>query len=185
MNGNKPFSLGVIVGRFQPVHVGHGRIIDTAAAVCDKVCVFVGSSQESGTAVNPLDYETRARYLRIIYGDRACVFPLPDIGVGNVPAWGEYVIKSAAERFDMPPDLFVTGREERRISWFDGAAGRKIAVLSIPKTVDITASRMREFLIADDAESWRKYTPAALWDEYAAIRAAVLASYGNTRTDSV
>lgn len=181
----KPFALGVIVGRFQPLHVGHGMMMDKAAALCDKVCVFVGSSQESGTNKNPLSYEKRKRLLQKICKDGVYIYPLPDIGVGNTPAWGEYVLNSAAEKFGMTPDLLVTGREERRAGWLDCEAGAGTAQLFIPKTVDITASRMRGYLANGDRESWKKFTDKRLWDEFEDLRRAVLSSQGNTKTDSV
>ena len=49
----KPFALGILVGRFQVVHAGHEQMIRTAMALCDRVGIFIGSSQESGTSKNP------------------------------------------------------------------------------------------------------------------------------------
>ncbi len=54
---NKPFDLGVMVGRFQTLHTGHVYMIEKAVAVCERVGIFVGSSQESGTSKNPYTYE--------------------------------------------------------------------------------------------------------------------------------
>ena len=66
----KPFSLGILVGRFQALHTGHEQMIHTALALCDRVGIFVGSSQESGTANNPFSYETREGLLRLLFGRR-------------------------------------------------------------------------------------------------------------------
>ena len=55
----KPFSLGILVGRFQTIHAGHELMIETALSLCKQVGIFVGSSQEAGTAQNPFSYETR------------------------------------------------------------------------------------------------------------------------------
>ena len=111
----KPYGLGLIVGRFQGIHKGHEMMIDSALAVCGEVAVFVGSSQESGTSKNPFTYNMRREMLERLYGDRIKVFPLPDAGLGNCAAWGEYVIKNAVERTGKRPDLAVSGKEERRI----------------------------------------------------------------------
>ena len=105
----KAFRLGLIVGRFQTLHLGHQAMIDTAAALCEKVVVFIGSSQESGTAKNPFTYEMRRKYLRKVCGRRIKIYPLPDIGVGNTPEWGEYLLNNVTERFgesfmpELPP----------------------------------------------------------------------------------
>ena len=46
---DKPFALGILVGRFQTLHAGHQQMIETALSLCDQAGIFVGSSQESGT----------------------------------------------------------------------------------------------------------------------------------------
>lgn len=182
---DKAFKLGIIVGRFQTFHTGHLDMINKACAVCERVAVFVGSSQESGTLKNPFPYEARKRMLQKIFVDRVQIFPLPDIGVGNSAKWGDYVLQNVRARFGKTPDLLVSGKEERRISWFDSAAGVRVAELYVPKTVDISATRMREFFIEDDEAAWRRYTPQALWDDYAAMRQTVLAAKDHLETDSI
>ena len=172
----KPFSLGILVGRFQALHTGHEQMIHTALALCDRVGIFVGSSQESGTANNPFSYETREGLLRLLFGNRVDIFPLPDIGVGNNAAWGEYVLQNVQQRYHRAPDLLVSGKETRRISWFDGIGGLRISELYIPKTIEISASQMRGFFLADDRESWQRYTDPVLWGEYACLRQIVLSS---------
>ena len=137
---NKPFELGVTVGRFQTLHTGHVYMIEKAAAVCEKVGIFVGSSQESGTAKNPYTYEQRERFLREVFGDTVEIYPLPDIGVGNTSKWGDYVLKNVRERFGKAPDLLVSGKEERRVSWFDSVEGVSVAELYVSKIIDMSAS---------------------------------------------
>ena len=181
----KPFELGIIVGRFQTFHIGHGYIIEKAAAVCETLAVFIGSSQESGTLKNPFTYETRKRILKKLYGDKIVIFPLPDIGVGNNSTWGRYVLNSAEERFNKTPDLLISGREQRRIDWFDGIEDVCVSELYVPKIIDISATRMRDFFISGDFESWKKYTNKKLWDEYNLLRAEVIASKDNLFSESL
>lgn len=123
MSASHPFSLGLLVGRFQMPHLGHQYMIDTALSVCDRVGVLVGSSQESGTAANPFPFELRRDMLRELYGDRIEIAPLPDIGVGNNAVWGNYVLESALHAFGSVPDLAVSGAEGRRTSWFHSSGG--------------------------------------------------------------
>ncbi len=182
---NKPYSLGITVGRFQTFHNGHKDMLDKALALCERVGVFIGSSQESGTAKNPFTYETRARLLQKIYGDALEIRPLPDIGVGNNARWGDYVLRSTVEAFGRQPDLLISGKEERRLDWFDSVRGLAIAELYVPKTVHISASEMRALFVAGDFETWKKYADPRLWDEFNALRRTVLASRGNDGTASI
>ena len=185
MKRGKLFRLGILVGRFQTLHAGHEQLIGTAAALCEKVGVFVGSSQEEGTANNPFSYETRKKMLKKVFGRKIAVFPLPDIGVGNTATWGEYVLGKAFEAFGSEPDLLVSGRESRRTDWFSGEKGRGTAELYIPKTIEISATKMRAFLLEDDRKSWESYSNPALWEMYDDLRTEVIASENNRETKSV
>ena len=182
---NKPYRLGILVGRFQTLHSGHTDMINRAIELCDKVGIFVGSSNESGTSKNPFSYETREDMLKTVFGNEVFVFPLPDIGVGNNSTWGDYVLKNVVERFGEMPDLLVSGKEARRVSWFDSVDGASIAELYIPKTIEISATEMRDFLINDDCESWKKYTDSKLWGKYKKLRQEVLLSKDNSETHSI
>ena len=181
----KPFSLGILVGRFQTIHAGHEQMIQTALALSSRVGIFVGSSQEAGTEKNPFSYEIRAELLRLLFGDRVDIFPLPDIGVGNNSTWGEYVLKNVVERYNQVPDLLVSGKEARRVSWFDGIGDVSISELYLPKTIDISASQMRSFFLENDWVSWQRYTNPVLWKEYGKLRQLVLASREHRETASL
>lgn len=181
----KAYRLGILVGRFQGLHAGHESMIEKAIELCERVGVFIGSSQEAGTNKNPFTYEERKEMLRAVFGERIEIYPLPDIGVGNNATWGEYVLQNVREHFDALPDLLISGKEERRIDWFDGEAGRSIAELCVPKSIGISATEMKDMLFRDDRETWRKYTNPKLWNMYDALRQSVLRSADDLRTDSL
>ena len=181
----KPYKFGLILGRFQTFHKGHKQIIDTACRLCDKAAVFIGSAQESGTEKNPFTYEQRKAMIEKTCRRGVAVYPIDDIGVGNNSKWGEYVVKCVKERCGELPDLFVTGKEERRIDWFDGIEGLDLAELYVPKTIDISASVLRGYMLDGDAASWRKYMPKALWGDFDVMRRIVENSFENKKTDSI
>ncbi|MCR4615884.1 MAG: adenylyltransferase/cytidyltransferase family protein [Clostridiales bacterium] len=181
----KAYKLGIMVGRFQTFHKGHQSMVDKALELCDKVGIFIGSSQESGTNKNPFTYEMRESVLRKVYGDTIEIYPLPDIGVGNNSTWGDYVLDNVTRYFGELPELLISGKEGRRIDWFDSMKGLSIAELYIPKTVDISASEMREMLIKNDFESWKNFCDCRLWDSFSEMRELVLASYQNGETSSI
>ena len=181
----KPYRLGITVGRFQLFHRGHQEMIEKALSLCEKVCVLIGSSQESGTEKNPFSYEMREALLRRIYGEEICIFPLPDIGVGNNSRWGEYVLGRVEECVGQKPDLLVSGKEARRVDWFGGAQGLSVAELYIPKTIDISASRLRTLMIENRREEWQKYCDERLWDSFCEMRDIVLSAQDNHETASL
>lgn len=183
--GNKPFRLGIMVGRFQTLHSGHEFMIDKAIELCDEVGIFVGSSQESGTNKNPFSYEMRKSLLEAIYGNSIKIYPLPDIGVGNTAKWGDYVMQNVLDCFGRYPDLVVSGKESRRTEWLSGDFDKTITEIFVPKTIEISASQMREFFIENNFDEWKKYTNPKCWNKYETLREIVLNSMDNTETASV
>ena len=181
----KPYELGITVGRFQTFHLGHQDMLDKALELCGEVGVFIGSSQESGTYKNPFSYEYRKRLLKTVYGDSLKIYPLSDIGVGNNSKWGDYVLQNVTERFGKAPDILISGKEARRIDWFDSVEGLSIAELYIPKTIDISATQMREFFVTGDFDSFKKFSPKSLWGEFENMRKTVSASQDNKETASI
>lgn len=181
----KPYELGIIVGRFQTFHTGHESMINTALALCEKVGVFIGSSQESCTMKNPFSYEERVKILRKVFDEKIEIYPLPDIGIGNNSKWGDYVLENVYERFCAYPDILISGKEGRRIDWFDSEKGFSIAELYVPKTIYISATTMREHLINDEYEKWKEYTSEKLWDEYENFRQTVLKCKDKLMTNSI
>ena len=142
--GRRPYACGFLVGRFQPIHNGHKRMIDTALKACDKVLIMVGSSQESRTEKNPFTYEERYRMIRSVYpmDDRIEIIPIPDKGVGNNKQWGEFVIQEAKKYGWTENDVFISGEEVRRDNWF----GDDVNKIIIAKNDDITATKVRAAL---------------------------------------
>jgi len=178
----KAYKTGILVGRFQILHKGHGDMIRKAQQICEHIDIFVGSSQESGTLKNPLSFEMRKDLLAQVF-PRAGIFPLPDIGVGNTYAWGDYVVGKVVDCTGGLPDLLVSGVESRRNSWLDDKWN--IAQLFVPKTIDISATRMIQFMLDDDRASWEQYIEPGIAGRYEEIRNFVAASRNNLNTDSI
>lgn len=181
----KPYELGIIVGRFQTFHTGHEYMIRKAVELCDTVGVFIGSAQESATFKNPFSYLLREEMLRKVFGNALKIYPLLDIGVGNNSKWGDYVLENVEKRFGRKPDLLVSGKEERRIDWFDSVAGVTISELYVPKLIDISASEMRDFFLKNDREAYRKYAPEALWDQFDRLRLLMKTAQNYKETASI
>lgn len=179
------FDLGVVIGRFQTFHKGHKQIIETACSMCNRVGVLVGSAQEFGTFKNPFTFEKRKQVLQEICGPKLEIYPLKDIGVGNTSEWGEYVIQKIVEYFGKRPDVLISGKEERRTNWFEGEIGDGIAEVFLPKTIEISATTLRNYLINDEREKWEKYVPEEMHMEYTVMRQLMLAARDNIFSASV
>jgi bifunctional NMN adenylyltransferase/nudix hydrolase len=60
---NKEFDLLVFVGRFQPLHLEHKRIIDIALQKSRNVLVLVGSAGKARTIRNPFTFDERKQMI--------------------------------------------------------------------------------------------------------------------------
>ena len=60
----RKYPYAVVIGRFQPVHFGHQRLIEEAARAADRVIVVVGSDRKPRSARNPFTFDERERMVR-------------------------------------------------------------------------------------------------------------------------
>lgn len=60
-------AIGVYIGRFQPLHMGHVDIIYKALENVEKLIVLIGSTQSSRTIQNPFTYEERKHFFELCF----------------------------------------------------------------------------------------------------------------------
>ena len=162
----KLYRCGCVLGRFNPLHIGHVHLIETALEECDHVLVFVGSSQESRTPRNPFSYEERKEMLLSVFGEKIDVAPLPDLGLGDVPAWGDHLIEEA-DRLGYQVDCFVLGEESKNDKWFSPAVKAKLSFLEVSRLdIPISATSLREAIRNGDEKTFVEFTPKALHPHY-------------------
>jgi len=56
----KPYKLGLVIGRFQPFHLGHKYLIQKALDTADKIIIGIGSANVTDEN-NPYSYELRKK----------------------------------------------------------------------------------------------------------------------------
>ncbi|MFI5265494.1 MAG: adenylyltransferase/cytidyltransferase family protein [Candidatus Levyibacteriota bacterium] len=60
----KKYKTGLVIGRFQPFHLGHKYVIEEALRLCDKIYIGIGSAQIFDEK-NPYSTEKRKKFLEI------------------------------------------------------------------------------------------------------------------------
>ncbi len=163
------YDNGLVLGRFQGLHKGHQALIDTALKNCRKVLVFVGSSNKSGTVRNPFTYELRESMIRELYGDRITIAPLPDIGVGDVSAWGDYLLKTGREAIGEDICAIVCGNERKYHLWFPDKPDLSLVKLDRAE-IPISASELRSFILKDDYRAFCSLTDERMHRYYGVMR---------------
>ena len=93
---NNQLRIGAIVGRFQPFHNGHLKLIQAILSEVDFLKIGIGSSQYSYTMHNPFSYDERKEFIiqslrsENISSDRYEIYPLPDLH--NMKKWVTQVL---------------------------------------------------------------------------------------------
>ena len=171
----KKYKTGLVLGRFQTFHKGHEYIINKALEICDKVLVFIGSSDKYGTIENPFSYELREKLIKKIYGNeivenKLIISPLADLGAGNVTKWGDYLF-CEAEKILRKVDCIVYGEESKCKSWFSERIKKSVNFIVISREdIKINASTLREYMRNNDFEKWKEFVNKKNWGEFEEMR---------------
>jgi bifunctional NMN adenylyltransferase/nudix hydrolase len=174
----KPYDLGMYMGRFGLFHNGHCNVARSTLAVCDRLLIIVGSAQEKGTIRNPFDVQTRIEMIREVFPNKEQVIikPLEDMTNENdiCPEWGEYLINHAKNFGQKMPELMAYGNDESRSHWFSKAYWTE---LIFPReSYPYSGTQGREDLLRNNRENWMKNHPAKMHKYYDRVRGELLAA---------
>lgn len=170
----KVFNTGIIVGRFQHIHSGHEKIINIGRSLCEKLLVFIGSTGEDPSFRNPYDYEYRKKLIEMIYKEdiksgKVIIRPLKDLENKDdlAPKWGEYVLMNAKDILGKRPECIIYGKDKDIFKCFDKNTVKNITEVLVDRNCfNISATKMRHYLLNDDKDEWKKYANKAIYGEY-------------------
>lgn len=174
----KTFKTGVILGRFQHIHVGHEKLINLGLETCDKLLILVGSSNLENEVRNPYSGDYRIKLIEKIYSDeinsgRIIVRKINDISNENdlTPEWGKYVIKTAQDYLGEKLECIIYGKDKNIFKCFDKEDVKDISEILVDrKVLGISATKMREYLKKDEIDNWKKYSNPKIYEEYNTLR---------------
>lgn len=176
------FKNAVIVGRFQPIHIGHEKIINIGLNVADRVLVFVSSSDKEGTTRNPYNARYRIGLIEKIYDEeikngKLIVKPLKDLTNEDdlTFKWGNYVVNEAQNILNEKLECIIYGKDKNIFKCFSKETVTDISEIFVSRNqFPISATKVREFLEIDDKASFDKYINRKIHDEYTYLRSILL-----------
>ena len=144
---------GLMIGRFQPFHLGHLDALHFALSKVDKLWVGLGSSNKSPEKNNPFSAEERKEMILSSIDDETKkkieIFFIPDLD--NHIKW--------IEKIDtiVPPFDIVFSNDELTKHLY---SKRNVQVLSIPflKRDVLSGTNIRNLIISD--QNWNELVPA-------------------------
>ena len=174
----KTFKTGVILGRFQHIHLGHEKLINLGLETCDILLILVGSSSLENEVRNPYSGDYRIKLIEKIYSDeinsgRIIVRKINDISNENdlTPEWGKYVIKTAQDYLGEKLECIIYGKDKNIFKCFDKEDVKDISEILVDrKVLGISATKMREYLKKDEIDNWKKYSNPKIYEEYNTLR---------------
>ncbi len=145
----------LFLGRFQPLHHGHIYMLNKILKLYKKIKIGVGSSQLSGSEINPFTFNERVNFItsalnkRGINPQRFSIYPIPDIF--NASEWVNHVT-SIVGSFDT---IFSNSDWVRQLFQNESyIVGEKIGIFK----KKYNASNVRK-LISKDNKNWTALVP--------------------------
>jgi nicotinamide-nucleotide adenylyltransferase len=144
-------ATALIIGRFQPFHLGHMRLIEEAQKEAEHIVIGIGSSQESHKTSNPFSAEERRKMIESsLKGvkSRVSVYDIPDIG--DNARWVSHV-ENIVPKFDV---VYTNGELERRLF---KEAGHRIHATGLFNRDKYSGTEIRRRIIT--GEEWEDLVP--------------------------
>jgi len=94
--------IALIIGRFQPFHLGHLELIRAVKNRYEKMIIAVGSAQEKGTSENPFDKDKRKDMIKLGL-ESAGIFEYDIVCIDDINDDDRYVahVESISPKFDV------------------------------------------------------------------------------------
>lgn len=148
---------GLLVGRFQPPHLGHMAAVKQALSECDELVVVVGSAQFSHSFENPFTSGERIEMLRLavreegIPLDKVIIVPIPDIGEHSL--WVSRV-KAFTPKFQT---VYSNNPLVQRLF---SEAGYEVKPIQLYRREEVVGTLIRRKMLK--GENWRELVPGAV-----------------------
>lgn len=159
--------VGLFIGRFEPLTIGHCSIIDDAINKVDKLIIALGSSQAKSSIKNPYSASLRALMLFKVYekeilSEKIIIAFIPDREhPKDDEERGKYLLENVYKQTGYQVNVIFEGSETVRNYWFNENVTREVIDKNI---IPISATKVREFIINDDYENYIKFVPKELSD---------------------
>lgn len=165
---DKRFNLGMVVGRFEPIHLGHEKIIDISLNSCSKTALLVTYNEQDKN--NPYSYEYVMHLINKIYSDeikdgRLKIIPFKnDIKFNE--KYGEKLIDTVSNVCLQNPDFIVYGSDKNISKCFGENLRKDLFEIKVSRDeYNISATDIRNALQNNDIEFVRKNLDPKIYDE--------------------
>jgi nicotinamide-nucleotide adenylyltransferase len=157
---------GLMMGRFQPFHLGHLNLVTQILNECDEVIIAITSSQFNYLEKDPFTAGERIEMIHNSLNDTALdlnkIFVVSLENQFNIATWASY-LKSALPYFDK----VYSGNDY--VSMLLSDSGIDVVKPAFLDRTQFNATKIRNMIITD--ENWRDLVPHAVYDLLVKINA--------------
>ncbi len=158
--------LCVFIGRFQPFHVAHLKVVETALQHARHVLVLVGSAGSPRSHRNPFSYDERADMIRLSVHaedrERLSILPLEDCcyndtqWVANAQKQVNAAVKQAGlARRGRPPNIALIGHSRDHTSYYLKLFPQWGDPINVPEYANgLSSTRIRNSYFSNLAQSF-------------------------------
>jgi nicotinamide-nucleotide adenylyltransferase len=143
---------GLLIGRFQPFHLGHLEAIQFALLKVDKLWIGIGSSNKTSQKNNPFTADERKEMILSSISDSISkqiqIFPIPDLD--NHKKWIEN-IDSIVPEFD-----YVFTNDELTQSLYS-KLGKTVISVPFKQREILSGTNIRKKIASD--QDWKELVP--------------------------
>lgn len=147
-------SKALVIGRFQPFHIGHITLIEYCKQNYDSVVVGIGKDKSGRTERNPLTVKERKRIINTMYSNLKFISIEEDFEGGFVDN-----VKSRLPENTNPTDYILVTKNQTTIESL-----KSDFIYDIPDIpISVRATQIRKNILKE--EKWTKYITKAIYDE--------------------
>jgi len=161
--------VGIVIGRFQPFHIGHKHLVNAALAASDRVILVVGITGTRPDTRNPLSYESVRRLIKASFtqveNDKLVIVGLEDEPY-NDELWCNNLLGIAHRFVGGDETLTLFGHKKDASSYYqDLFPGMQNVDPGMGPAIDATTIRERLFRSSYFEGDWLPYPKMKLFAE--------------------
>lgn len=163
------FKNGVIVGRFEPIHIGHQKLIEIALNNCKTVLIFITTNTIKDKN-NPFDFSYKSSLFEKIYKKeinegRIIISNF----VNNIPfnhTYGKALLEKSYCVLNDNIDCILYGSDKDISKCFSNDDINKLSQIKVNRNIIKTSStNVRKLLIKKDINKLKEVLDYRLYDE--------------------
>lgn len=165
----KDFDLSIVIGRFQPLHVGHCSVIESAIEKSGHTLVMVGSSNGSISIQNPWSVEDRIEMIERTFSQKIELGELSCTGIPDSPyREGSWVARVKRMVKDKQTELAKSGKKYERVALvghFKDTSSSYLALfpewvlVEAPNYKGLNATDIRYAMFNGNQDGWKLNIP--------------------------